>query len=966
MLSPVGARPFLSTVEGTRLLAFDTVPLGGADDRGAVAVVEVKITPAHVPNAYVGIALVDHGHLLSIEKLLRVPPVDRLLVAKVTAAKTELEPGEAVAMSATVTDAAGAPVPNAEVAIAIVDDALYALYADPFAPLAPFFHPVRRNDVRTGGALDLSSVGWAVRPREEAKRAELRDGEGADRDAPRPAPAEMPSTGAVPTAPPGSPPAADAAGGETHAGAGAERLARSRDDAPGDRGLSAGYPAKKDAAHGGAEGPLEPRADFRTAIYWSPTLRTGPDGRADLGAVTMGASLTRWRVSAHAVDAATRVGSSTTTLRTVKQVLTRVTLPRFLRRTDTVFAPWILHSLLATDTDADFVASTTGLELTGPRSGHEVLRAGALVTHDLTLTAPRLGDGTVRADVRTKAGGDAIIVTLPVLPQGVPSSRVESASTERGRLELPPLALPPSAEPGTARLVISVVPSVAQAVGAALPYLADYPYGCTEQTMSRLVPVVVAKAARDTFGAPLAGRLADLPKMLDAGLARLRALQHEDGGFGWWERDASDAYMTAYVVHGLTRAVAVMDDPTPAQAILAKATPWLLTRLRGKSNPLDPAEQLVRMALADAKALPRRGPDRRAARPHRRRRRSDDRGLRDPGGGRLGRAHARPLVARGARGERHARRRGRPLGGPRRRGPLVVRPRGVHRVGRGALLALDPKHADLPGAVRWLLGARAGGDHWQSTRDTAACVAFLTRYAAATDDLGVDRRVDLDLNGLPLKAVIVTAANAFAGAGTLVLEAGDLPHGEIYLTATSAGPVTVTAALRFTDTGPAIAAADAGFAVHRTWWALEAKDVEGRPVIVRRAVTETVPSGTLLDVDVTVTTTTGRDLVMVTSPYVAGFEPERDLGTAYAAPLAPTVAATHTETRDDRTLFFVTRLEAGTHVFRHRVRAVHAGAFTALPASAELLYFPTVAGHGAGEAFEVRRAGAAGAAPEGR
>jgi len=284
----------------------------------------------------------------------------------------------------------------------------------------------------------------------------------------------------------------------------------------------------------------------------------------------------------------------------------------------------------------------------------------------------------------------------------------------------------------------------------------------------------------------------------------------------------------------------------------------------------------------------------------------------------------------------------------------------------GALLTLDASHADLPGAVRWLLGARAGGDHWQSTRDTAACVAFLTRYAAATDDLGVDRRVDLDLNGLPLKAVIVTAANAFAGAGTLVLEAGDLPQGAIRLTATSAGPVTVTAALRFTDTGPAIAAADAGFAVHRTWWALEAKDVGGRPVVVRRAVTETVPSGTLLDVDVTVTTTTGRDLVMVTSPYVAGFEPERDLGTAYAAPPTSAAAATHTETRDDRTLFFVTRLEAGTHVFRHRVRAVHAGAFTALPASAELLYFPTVAGHGAGEAFEVSRAGAAGAAPEGR
>lgn len=120
---------------------------------------------------------------------------------------------------------------------------------------------------------------------------------------------------------------------------------------------------------------------------------------------------------------------------------------------------------------------------------------------------------------------------------------------------------------------MSVVPSVAQAVGAALPYLADYPYGCTEQTMSRLVPVVVAKAAHDTFGAAPAAPGAELGKQLEAGLARLRALQHADGGFGWWEQDASDAYMTAYVVHGLTRAVAVMADPAPAHAILDRATP---------------------------------------------------------------------------------------------------------------------------------------------------------------------------------------------------------------------------------------------------------------------------------------------------------------------------------------------------------------------------------------------------------
>ncbi|MBL9088692.1 MAG: hypothetical protein JNM10_16255, partial [Planctomycetia bacterium] len=841
---------------------------------------------------------------------------------------------------------------------------LYALYADPFAPLAPFFHPVRRNDVRTGGALDLASVGWAVRAAGAKKGEELHDAEGraAGEDAPAGnAAPPAPTTGAPPppAAVPGAPPPRDADGGTGSPGQrGRAAAERSQDD---------GEAPKKAATRGDSEGPLATRADFRTSIFWSPTLRTGPDGRVDVGPVTLGESLTRWRVTAHAVDAATRVGSSTTTFRTAQQVVTRVTLPRFLRRSDRVVAPWVLHSLLSTDAEAEGVVSATGVELTGARTTTETLRAGAVVTHDVTLAAPRLGSATVRAELRTKAGGDASAVTLPVLPQGVPSARVVTASVERGRLELPPLALPPSAEPGTARLVISVVPSAAQAVGAALPYLAEYPYGCTEQTISRLVPVVVAKVAHDTFGAAPAASAADLERKLEAGLARLRALQHADGGFGWWEHDASDAYMTAYVVHGLTRAVAVMADPAPAHAILDRATPWLVAHVKAGANPLDPVEQWVRLALADADAvtdadvLP-------------------DGVLTDGPADRIAGA-VEPMTAAFAIRAWAA------AGAPKRAASWLAvldenvtrDAAGVRWAGRGAparwssdpvettawvagaLLVLDAKHPDLPGAVRWLLAARAGGDHWQSTRDTAACVAFLTRYAAANDDLGIDRRVDVELNGLALRAVNVSAADAFGGAGVLELGDAELPQGPIRLTATSQGPVTVTAALRFTDTGPAIAAADAGFTVSRTWWLLETKEASGKVVTTRRPVTETVPSGAVLDVDVTVTTSTARELVMVTSPFVAGFEPERDLGTVYAAPVKDATPTAHAETRDDRAVFFVTRLAPGTHVFRHRVRAVHVGAFTALPASAELMYFPTVAGHSAGEAFEIRRDGAAGA-----
>ena len=36
------------------------------------------------------------------------------------------------------------------------------------------------------------------------------------------------------------------------------------------------------------------------------------------------------------------------------------------------------------------------------------------------------------------------------------------------------------------------------------------------------------------------------------GLDRLAKFQHDDGGWGWWRDDATDPWMTAYVVDGLT------------------------------------------------------------------------------------------------------------------------------------------------------------------------------------------------------------------------------------------------------------------------------------------------------------------------------------------------------------------------------------------------------------------------------
>lgn len=968
VLSPVGARPVLATVEGPRLLSVDT-PMLGAGAAGAAAVFDVKIVGDHTPNVYVGAALVDHGNVLTATKLLRVPPVDRRLTTVVTAERTEFEPGAKIPMSLKVTDSTGAPVAGAEVAVAVVDDSLYGLFADPAVAPEPFFHSIRRNDVRTGGPIHLECVGWSVAP-VEAKKEALADGarEPEERDG------GAPSAGAAPPRPPGSPPAAapvpsleaprpgadPATGGGPSAGGRLAReggVERANHDLAGDDS-----PAKSKSDKGGGEGPVEPRADFRSAVAWLPSVRTGADGTATLGTISFADSLTRWRITARALDASTRVGTSVTTVRTAKKVLTRLTLPRFLRVDDRVQAPWTLHSLLAADAEALFVASATGLVIEGAQEGKAALAAGALRTETLSLHATKTGEAVVTAELRAGDGSDAVRQSIPVLPQGIPKVLASFGRSGAGEaITLPPLSLPKTADRETARLEIRVAPSEAQAVAAALPYLLDYPYGCTEQTMSRLVPVVVAKAAKDVFGMKPSGRLADLDRMIDAGLARLKALRHPDGGFGWWEKDASDPYMTAYVVHGLSRVLALRDDAA-AKDLERGAATWLTTWRQQRSkapSPLTATDAFVVMALADAKALapadlPPAVADGTISVP------TLARAFLLRAAATLGKAgdvnvHLASLVGRATTDAAGARFLPAPGDAP---GRWETDPIETTAWAMGAILAIDPKHPLLEGGVRWLLSQRTDGARWQSTRDTAACVAFLTRHAAATTSAGVGRTVGLSVNGLRLRAVTITAENAFSDETTLVLSSTDLPHAPIEVKAEpDSGALDVSVALRFTDTGPAVEAASSGFQVERTFWLVEPVGTTG--TFRRTRVTESVPSGALLDVDVTVTGEKAAEFVMVESPHAAGFEPERDLGTTFDAPPPAAVDADHLDRRDDRTVFFVKTLAPGPHVFRHRVRATHVGSFTALPASAEQMYAPAVRGNGKGEVLEISAAGKA-------
>ena len=196
------------------------------------------------------------------------------------------------------------------------------------------------------------------------------------------------------------------------------------------------------------------------------------------------------------------------------------------------------------------------------------------------------------------------------------------------------------------RLEIRYTPTLAGAMVDALPYLVEYPYGCTEQTLNRFLPTVITqkillemnldlKAIRDKRTNLNAQEIGDdidrarqwkrwkrnpvfdvetVRAMVGQGVRRLAAMQLSDGGWGWFSGwgEHSTPHTTATVVHGLQTARANGAELLPG--MLERGVSWLEDYQAGELRKLRNAEAekkpwkrradnldaLVQMVLADA------------------------------------------------------------------------------------------------------------------------------------------------------------------------------------------------------------------------------------------------------------------------------------------------------------------------------------------------------------------------------
>lgn len=141
---------------------------------------------------------------------------------------------------------------------------------------------------------------------------------------------------------------------------------------------------------------------------------------------------------------------------------------------------------------------------------------------------------------------------LPVRPARPVTSQVRSGSFNAGKpLDLD---LKGSWMPGTSEAVLIVAPMPSMKFAGSLRYLLGYPYGCVEQTTSKLFPLLYFE---DLARAAEPGLFPDgkASHFLIQGIEKLQAMQLRDGSFSYWPGgDDSSHWGSTYAAHFLVEA----------------------------------------------------------------------------------------------------------------------------------------------------------------------------------------------------------------------------------------------------------------------------------------------------------------------------------------------------------------------------------------------------------------------------
>ncbi|GEM_PF-5845052 len=325
------------------------------------------------------------------------------------------------------------------------------------------------------------------------------------------------------------------------------------------------------------EGEMLVRRIFKDVAYWAPFVKTDKRGYAQIS-FPYPDNLTTWIADVVGITKDTKAGENQKKTVVKKDVVLRFGVPRFLTQRDSVLIKAVVHNYLSQGKEFELKVRW-GVKEENDTIIKFFLPAQEIKSFEIPVKIEKGDKFRIKGYVKTEKAYDALELSVPVLPHGIEKKEIiagimDESEKESFEFDLPELIHHKS-------LKITFTPSYLSVVQQGIKKLVGYPYGCVEQTMSYMLPDLVAK---DVFKKDISN-IPEIDKMIEKGIARLLGYQHSDGGWGWWKEDETNPFMTAYALYGLTYAKKL--GFSVPQEVIDNGINSLLSQMRYASDPAE-------------------------------------------------------------------------------------------------------------------------------------------------------------------------------------------------------------------------------------------------------------------------------------------------------------------------------------------------------------------------------------------
>jgi alpha-2-macroglobulin len=704
---------------------------------------------------------------------------------------------------------------------------------------------------------------------------------------------------------------------------------------------------------GGDQGSV--RTEFPDSAFWAPHVRTDANGFAHVD-IHLPDNLTTWRLTAVGVTADTRLGMTSTDVVTSKPLLLRPLLPRFLVGGDVATLGAAVHNTTTSPLRVQVTMRASGIELRGAPTQTVDVPAGGQARADWQVSAAmaEAGIASVRFDASGNGASDAVQVQLPLEAWRTPVTVETSGEVGPGATTTELVKVPGGADRQVGELRLEVAPSLAAAMSYGRYSVEEFRYECLEQTVSRFLPRLALDRAIGGLGLGDPLHLHDqLPGLVTRSIQRIYGDQHTDGGWGWWQQDGSQPYLTAYALFGLNearKAGFVVDS-----GVIDRGANYLRSWLNSDPGVYGLDTRAYVLYVLGELGTPE--PARISALFERR----ADLGIN---------AHAY-LAQAIARLDRNDPR----IGGlmAELSSKAVTSATGSHWEEKGdaaaawsmstvvrttagvldALIRVRPDDPLVQSSVRWLMAARKDRT-WESTHDTSLSLLALTDYLATSGDLsGPGFSWQAAVNGQTRASGAVADVKSRTASMLVSVPRAELGAGDASVAlgrSAGAGRLYYSLQLQTYTPGEDALAESHGVSVAREYLA-----PDGSPL-------GSIHVGDLVLVRLTLLASSSLTYLVLEDPLPGGFEAVDTAlkTTSLAARSALSQASqkpgwwwSRTEAHDDRVSLFSSWVPSGMRQVVYLARATTAGEFRVLPARAFEQYFPSVTGRSDGQRLTI-------------